>query len=96
MKARILILAVVSTLLVQSAMAAGLDYKPGDTTKSVLERQSSQQVELHLKNGEKISGKVGQVSDKTVHLTALTGQEFYEALIVLDDISAVVVRAASK
>lgn len=96
MKSRILILAIVSALTVQSAIAAGLDYKPGDTTKSALERQSNQQVELHLKNGEKISGKVGHVSDKSVHLTALTGQEFYEAIVVLDDISAVVVRAASK
>ena len=51
---------------------------------------------MRLKNGEKISGKVSAVSEKTVHLTARTGQEFFEALIVLEDISAIVVRAVAK
>ena len=51
---------------------------------------------MRLKNGEMISGKVSAVSEKTVHLTALTGQEFFEALIVLEDISAIAVRAAAK
>ncbi len=51
---------------------------------------------MRLKNGEKISGKVSAVSEKTVHLTALTGQEFFEALIVLEDMSAIAVRAAAK
>jgi hypothetical protein len=96
MKTRILILTLATSLVVQSAFAGGLGYQPGDSTKTVLERQAGQQVELHLKSGEKISGKVGQVSDKTVHLTTLTGQEFFEALIVLDDVSVVVVRAAAK
>lgn len=96
MKTHILILTVISTLLIQSASAGGLDYQPSDTVKSALERQKNQQVELRLASGEKISGKVGTVSEKTVHLTALTGQEFYEAIIVLEDISAVVVRAATK
>jgi hypothetical protein len=96
MSTHILILTVISTLLIQSAQTGGLGYQPGDTPKSALERQTNQQVELRLKNGERISGKVSAVSEKTVHLTALTSQEFYEALIGLEDISANVVRAATK
>jgi hypothetical protein len=49
-----------------------------------------------LKSGETLKGKVAQVSDKTLHLKKLAGQEFLEALIVIDDISAVIVRAASE
>ena len=68
-----------------------LDLKPND--KSVLERQTGQVVELHLKSGEKMGGKVERFSEKLVHLSQLTGAEFFEAVVEIDAISAVVVRA---
>ena len=63
---------------------------------TVLQARTGQQVELRLKSGDKISGKVVSVGDQLVHLTALTGMEMYEATVTLSDISAVVVRSASK
>lgn len=74
----------------------GLGYLPTDTVKTALERQTGQLVELRLKSGEKIAGKVAKVGEKSLQLVEVTGQEFYEALVLLDDISAVVVRAAAK
>ena len=67
-------------------------FQPADTAASVLKRQAGQRVELRLKSGEKISGKVEAVGDKTVHLSAVTGQELFDAVVVLDDISVVLVR----
>jgi hypothetical protein len=63
---------------------------------TVLQARTGQQVELRLKSGDKISGKLVSVGDHLVHLTALTGMEMYEATVALSDISAVVVRSAAK
>ncbi len=66
------------------------------TVSTVLQSRTGQLVELRLKSGDKISGKVVSVGDQLVHLTALTGMEMYEATVTLGDISAVVVRSAAK
>ena len=82
--------------LLTSTLTAGLDYQPNDTVQTVLQRQAGQSVELRLKSGETLKGKVAQVGDKTLHLKELVGQEFFEAMVNIDDISAVIVRAAAK
>jgi uncharacterized protein YkvS len=73
-----------------------LDLKPGDAVKHVLERQVGQVVELRLGSGEKIGGKVEKVGENLVYLTQLTGAEFFEAVVDIESVSAVVVRAKSK
>lgn len=83
--------------LTVSALADGkVDFKADDTASSLLKRQTGQRVEVRLKSGEKISGKVEAVGEKAVHLSALSGQELFDAVIVLDDITAVLVRASTK
>lgn len=83
-------------LMAATPAQAGLDPKADDTMKSVLSRQTGQTIELRLKNGEKIGGKVELIGKDLVHLTQLTGAEFFEAVIVIDDVAAVVVRAKAK
>lgn len=61
--------------------------------QSILQKNVGQMVELRLKAGEKIGGKVEKIGDKLVHLSALSGAEFYDAAVSIDDIAAVVVRA---
>lgn len=80
-------------LAAATPVQAGLDPKADDSVMSVLSRQTGQTVELRLKNGEKISGKVELVGKNLAHLTQLTGAEFYEAVVVIDDVAAVVARA---
>ena len=67
-----------------------------DTTATILQARTGQLVELRLKSGDQIGGKVVSVGDHLVHLTAVTGREMYEATVALTDISAVVVRSAGK
>ncbi|MCE9519959.1 MAG: hypothetical protein K8R87_10450 [Verrucomicrobia bacterium] len=64
------------------------------TQAAMLQSQAGKLVELHLRSGEKMSGKVAFVGDSVVHLTALTGMELFEATVSLGDISAVIVRTA--
>ena len=75
---------------------APLDLKPDDTMRSVLERQVGQTVDLRMKSGEKIGGKVEKVTDKLAHLSQLTGAEFYDAIVEIDGIAAVAVRTKTK
>lgn len=86
------------TLLATPLMAAdgGLAPQSGDTVAAILKRLVGQRVELRLESGQSIAGKVEAVGDSTIHLTGLTGMEMYEAVVVLDDVSAVVSRAPAK
>jgi hypothetical protein len=70
-----------------------LDFQPNDTMLSILTRLAGQTVELRLNSGEKMGGKVEKVGENLVHLSQLTGAEFYEGVVSLQAISAVTVRA---
>jgi hypothetical protein len=84
------------TLLTSAAFADKLAFDPVDTVAAVLQKHLGQKVELRMKSGEKISGKVEAVGAQAVHLSALTGQEFFDAVVVVADISAVIVRTGGK
>ena len=84
------------TAMTLSAHANTLTPAKDSTQAAVLQSQAGKQIELRLKSGEKISGKIAFVGDSVVHLTALTGMEMYEATVSISDISAVVVRSAAK
>lgn len=90
------ILALMGTLATASLAADTIGFTDNDTPATVLQRQSGRQVELRLVSGETIKGKVKAVGTKSVHITALTGSEFYDAVVLLEDISAVVLRNDGK
>lgn len=69
---------------------------PNATVLSILQGNAGKTVELHLRSGEKVAGRVGQVTDNIIYLSHLTGAEFYDAFVDVKDISAVVIRAAGK
>jgi len=70
--------------------------QPNATVLNILQGNAGKAVELHLRSGEKVGGKVGQVTDNIVYLSHLTGAEFYDAFIDVKDISAVVIRAGGR
>ena len=78
-----------------SVLAQQIDFLPDDNVKTLLQRQVGKTVELRMRSGEKIGGKLERVGDTMVHLSQLTGAEFYEAAVAMDAISAVVMRAKS-
>jgi hypothetical protein len=79
-----------SNLLAQEKAAL----QPNATVLSLLQGSAGKSVELHLRSGEKMGGKVAGVTENVVHLSNLTGAEFFDAFIDVKDISAVVVRVA--
>jgi hypothetical protein len=70
--------------------------QPNATILSILQSNAGKTVDLHLRSGEKIGGRVGQVTDSVVYVSHLTGAEFFDAFVDVKDISAVVVRAAGR
>ena len=81
-----------SNLLAQEKAAL----QPNATVISLLQGSAGKSVELHLRSGEKMGGKIAQVTDNVVHLSNLTGAEYFDAFVDVKDISAVVVRVAGK
>ena len=70
--------------------------QPNATILSVLQGNTGKTVELRMQCGEKIGGKVEQISDNVVLLSRLTGAEYFDGFVNLKDISAVVIRSAGK
>lgn len=88
-----LLFAIALSIFAVSAFAQGkVDFQTSDTIKTVLERQVGQKVELRIEGGEKIVGKVEKVGDKAVHLSSIAGQEFFDAVVALEEVSAVLIR----
>jgi hypothetical protein len=70
--------------------------QPNATILSVLQGNTGKAVELRMQCGEKIGGKVEQISDNVVLLSRLIGAEYFDGFVNLKDISAVVIRSAGK
>ena len=73
-----------------------IDLQNGDTIVGILQKNVGQMVELRMKSGEKIAGKLEKVGDKLVHLSQLTGAEFFDAAVDASEVEAVVVRTKAK
>lgn len=59
--------------------------------KDNLAKAVNTRITLRLIAGEEITGTVVAVGDDAVHLTSITGRDFYDAVISLEMISAVIV-----
>lgn len=77
------------------ASSASPPLNAADTMRDALRRlqEAKKPVELVLKNGKSYRGLVGSVGDHAVVITEIQGKEFYDALVQLDEISAIEVRA---
>lgn len=70
-----------------------LDVAPSDTLRDTLVKQQGKAVKLRLRGGDELDGKVTMVGDGIVRLGELVGREFYDAVVDLSAIQAIVVRA---
>ncbi len=70
-----------------------LELQPDDTMRSVLDRHVGQTVDLRLKSGEKLGGRLEKVTEKLAHLSQLSGAEYFDGVVDLTEVAAVAVRA---
>jgi hypothetical protein len=72
--------------------ASGSVTMPPGEIPQVLAARAGKPVTLLLRSGKEYGGTVGEVRGQSVVLKGIAGKEFYDALVRLDDISAVEVR----
>jgi hypothetical protein len=60
------------------------------TIKDVLRENIGKRVILRMETGENLEGTVVKVGELVVHLEKLSGKDFYDAVVRVDRISAVV------
>jgi hypothetical protein len=67
-----------------------------ETMKELLARHKSKNVTIRLTSGSELAGVLEQVGDEVLHLTKLTGMEFFDAVIRLDTVAALIIRTRTK
>jgi hypothetical protein len=92
------IAALVSTTMFATAMATASLAEPlavgaDATIEKILAAQVGQSVTLRTEGAEELTGKVKSVSSEVVHLSELSGKEFFDAVVATDSITSVVIRS---
>lgn len=65
---------------------------PAGEIPDVLRARAGKPVTLLLRSGKEYGGTVGEVRGQSVVVKSIAGKEFYDALVRIDDISAVEIR----
>ena len=72
------------------------EMKPSAVMSEILAEHVGKKVALRLEAGDEIEGTVVQVGKSLVHVSKLSGKEFYDAVISIDKISAVRMKVRDK
>lgn len=93
----LLVMALLFVFLAANPQAEEKKIKATMTTiKDNLQLHLGKRVELILESGQKISGTVARIGDHVVHIEKITGKEFYDAVLKIGTIDAVVFRARER
>ncbi len=68
-------------------------FDTGASVQGNLQRYMGERVQVRLVSGGDLEGTVENVGSDVVHLSRLSGRDFYDALVRIDQIGALVVRA---
>ena len=73
-----------------------IDLNSPDSIRHTLEQQTGKRVKLKLVSGQDLEGKVSRVGSQAVVVTELSGMEFFDATVRVDQIASVIVRVRTK
>ena len=90
------ITATVWLALVMTAHAEDAPTFPPGGIAEALKARLGKPVTLHLASGTQIGGTIAEVRDHAVVVKGITGRDFSDALVDLDDVTAVEVRARER
>lgn len=79
-----------------SAAEGDLDLGAVEAIASTLQKQVGKRVTLKLASGQELEGTVVKVGPTAVQLSQLAGKEFFDAVVRLDHVSALILRTKSK
>lgn len=78
------------------AQNSQIDLSSSETMHQTIQQQVGKRVKLKLVSGQDLEGQVVKVGNEAVQLTELTGMEFFDATVRLNQVAAVIVRRAGK
>jgi hypothetical protein len=78
------------------AQNSQIDLNAADSMRQAIEQHAGKRVKFKLVSGQDIEGVVAKVGTHAVSLTELTGMEFFDATVRIDQVAAVIVRRAAK
>ena len=79
-------------LVAQPAAAQDLKVASTATVESLITAQKGKRVTVRTRSGQELTGVVREVTPRFVQLGALSGREFFDAVVSLDAVEAVIVR----
>ena len=85
---------VATALACAAAPASAAEVRVGanDTVQSVLAAHKGARVSVRVRSGQELTGVVREVNGRVVHLGTLSGREFFDAVVPLEAVDAVLVR----
>jgi hypothetical protein len=75
-----------------ASYAEPIAIKAGDTLQKQIEAQKGKKVTLRLVSGEELSGTVRSTTGELIHLGELSGREFFDAVVDVSKVTALIVR----
>ena len=92
MKHNVLALLTVVAFACAAPAYAQLQVGANDTVEAVLRAQKDKRITVRLRSGQELTGVVRMSNARVVQLGAITGREFFDAVVPLDAIDAVLIR----
>lgn len=87
-----LLITIALCLAMAQASAQVVTVTPKDTVQTVVGAQKGKRVTLRLRSGQELTGLVRDFTDKVVVLGELAGREFFDAVVPIESIEAVIIR----
>jgi hypothetical protein len=66
--------------------------KSGDTIQKQADAQKGKKITVRLMSGEELTGTVKGTTAELIHLTELSGKEFFDAVIEVNKVTAILIR----
>jgi len=83
----------IAAALALPALAQEASIGPNDSIQSVLAAQKGKRVTVRLRGGgQELTGVVRDANTRAAVIGALAGREFFDAVVALDAVEAVIVR----
>jgi len=89
---KVLAAAALAASFIGLAHAQEVGISATDTTQSVLAAQKGKRVTVRLRSGQELTGVMRDSNGKVAVIAAISGREFFDAVVPLDAIEAVLIR----
>jgi hypothetical protein len=78
------------------AQESEFELNPSYGIREILSANVGKRVAIRTGTGEPLEGTVTKVGTHLVHISRLSGKDFYDAVVVIDRIDAVIIRARTR